>query len=214
MFTSTNAPFLVLDGVDGCGKSTQAARLVRHFAERAREGQAAFKEPLHLREPGGTAVGEKLRDVLLSRDLGEVDPAVETLLFCASRAQMLREKVAPALRDGHPVICERFNGSTFAYQAVAGHLDEERVLDLLERWSSRPAPTMTFVLDVDPVAVLERRGEASDRIEDKGVEFQIKVREGFKRWATRVPNVRVVDAVGAPEVVTDRILQELQGIVS
>ena len=207
MPTSPRKPplFIVLDGIDGCGKSTQAARLTTHLESRG-------EQPLHLREPGGTALGEKLRELLLSREL-DLDASVETLLFCASRAQMLREKVVPALVGGRTVVCERSNASTYAYQAVAGTLEEGSVFDLLERWASRPKPDLTLVLDLEPSLAASRRGPATDRIEDKGLEYQARVRSGFLRYSTRVPNVRVVDASGESDQVWERVLAEVTSVV-
>src|SRR5262245_34284111 len=111
--------FVVIDGVDGCGKSTQAERLVRALA--TLPGADPERAPLHLREPGSTKLGETLRGLLLGRGR-EMSPAVETLLFAAARRQMLDELVRPALAAGRLVVCERFHPSTFAYQAVAGGL--------------------------------------------------------------------------------------------
>ena len=112
---------MVLDGIDGCGKSTQARLLVTALEERWDGGV------LHVREPGSTAVGEALRELLLFRDL-ELGAEVEALLFTAARRQMLDEVVEPALAAGRAVVCERFHPSTYAYQAVAGGLQEDAVL--------------------------------------------------------------------------------------
>ena len=107
MTSPGRARFIVLDGVDGCGKSTQARRLVEHLSK------VRGVEALHLREPGSTRVGERIRELLLSHD-HDLDPGVELLLFAAARRQTLRELVAPALAQGRDVVCERFHASTFA----------------------------------------------------------------------------------------------------
>src|SRR5262245_35412594 len=104
--------FIVLDGIDGCGKSTQAELLSRVLAS------DTGREVVHLREPGSTNLGERLREILLARE-SELSPEVEALLFVAARRQMLAERVEPALARGAHVVCERFHPSTFAYQ-VAG----------------------------------------------------------------------------------------------
>ena len=127
--------FVVLDGVDGCGKSTQAKLLVDSL------GAGDVDAPLHLREPGSTRAGEGIRRLLLSGEV-ELLPAAETLLFTAARRQMLEELVAPALAAGRDVVCERFHPSTFAYQAVGGGLDEDEVWTLLEGWAGRPVPDL------------------------------------------------------------------------
>lgn len=195
--------FVVLDGIDGCGKTTQAARLVRALA---REAQLA---PLHLREPGSTALGERLRAVLLDRALAP-DAGVEALLFAAARRQMLKELVEPALAEGRDVVCERFHPSTFAYQGVAGGLGEDEVMALLERFAGAPRPDLVVVLEL-PVAVsAERRAHdgvrAKDRIEDKGLAFQARVAEGFRRYVARDPRAVALSAEGSEDEVAARVL--------
>jgi dTMP kinase len=194
--------FIVIDGIDGCGKSTQAERLVRSLSERA------GKPALHLREPGGTALGERLREILLSRAL-VLAPRVETLLFTAARAQMLEEKVEPALAAGRDVVCERFHPSTFAYQAVAGELAQERVLELLHAWAGEPEPDLLIVLDIDPERALLRRSRPRDRIEDKGLAFQQRVAEGFRAYARRDRSVVLLDGDRSPDDVAESILREV-----
>ncbi len=190
--------FVVLDGVDGCGKSTQAARLV----ERLR--RESGREVAHVREPGSTALGERVRELLLGRGL-DLDSGVELLLFAAARRQMLRERAGPALARGEHVVCERFHASTFAYQSVAGGQPESEVLALLQRWAGEPAPTHTVLLDVPPERAAGRRGAPGDRIEDKGLAFQRAVAAGYRRYVELVPGVQVVDGLGSPEEVAERV---------
>ena len=199
---SPRGRFLVVDGPDGCGKSTQARLLAEHLG---------VEPGLHLREPGSTGLGEGLRALLLDRSQ-RIGPAAETLMFAAARRQMLEELVAPALARGADVVCERFNPSTFAYQAVAGELDPERVLELLHAWACEPAPDLVLWLDLDVEEAARRRGAASDRIEDKGLDFQRKVAEGYRLYAERDPRVVRIDALGTPEEVHARILQEVAGV--
>lgn len=191
---SARGVFVVLDGVDGCGKSTQAVALCAALRERG-------FDPLHVREPGTTRVGEALRGVLLSRE-HDLSPRVETLLFAAARAQTLNEVVEPALSAGRPVVCERFHPSTFAYQACAGGLDEREVLDLLERWAGAPAPDLEIVLVLPPEEAARRRPAAGDRIEDKGLDFQRRVARGYARYLELVPRACAVDGARAPADVT------------
>lgn len=189
-----DARFVVLDGVDGCGKSTQAALLVARLA--SERGVA----PLHVREPGSTRLGERLRSILFDRAL-DLDPEVELLLFAAARAQLLRELVAPALVAGRDVVCERFHPSTFAYQSVAGGLDPDLVMGLLLQHANDPEPDVIVVLDLPLEVALRRRGAASDRIEAKADAFHAKVAEGYRVWAARHARTRLVDATRAPEIV-------------
>ncbi len=195
--------FVVLDGVDGCGKSTQAKRLVARF-----EREFGVR-PLHVREPGTTEVGERLRAILLDREL-VLAPRTEALLFCAARSQMLDELVAPALREGQSVVCERFHAATFAYQAVAGGLDETQVLELLSTWAGEPRPDLELILDLSPERAAERRQGAGDRIEAKGLEFQRRVAAGMLRYASLVERARRIDADGDEASVEERIFAEVR----
>ena len=192
------ARFIVLDGIDGCGKTTQAALLAAELS-RVR-GVVA----LHMREPGSTAVGEHIRALLLARD-HELDAGVELLLFTAARRQALRELVAPALAQGRDVVCERFHASTFAYQAVAGGLPEADVLAMLERWAGTPAPDTLLLLDVDPEEAARRRAGPQDRIEAKGLEFQERVAAGYRRFSELSPHACVVDGRGTTAQVAARV---------
>jgi dTMP kinase len=197
--------FVVLDGVDGCGKTTQAVRLAETLRE---EGP---RETLHLREPGSTRLGEALRGLLLDPER-EMSPAVETLLFAAARRQMLDEIVAPALARGASVVVERFHASTFAYQVAAGGLAEEDVLRLLDRFAGSPRPDLVLVLDLPPEIARERASSraSSDRIEAKGLEFQRKVAQGFRRYAELAQDVVLLDARGSEDAVAERILEEVR----
>jgi dTMP kinase len=199
----TKPLFVVLDGADGCGKSTQAGLLVERLAaERA-------VAPLHVREPGSTQLGERLRAILFDRAL-DLSPRVELLLFAAARAQLLSELVAPALAQGRDVVCERFHPSTYAYQAVAGGLDEELVLRTLLEHANHPEPDALVVLDVPLDVALARRGAASDRIEAKDERFHARVVEGYRSWARRHARTRLVDATGAPSVVHERVWEAVR----
>jgi len=198
--------FIVLDGIDGCGKSTQASRLVAALAQ---EGD----EPLHLREPGSTVAGERIRELLLGSDV-ELGPAPEALLFAAARRQMLDEVVRPALARGQDVVCERFHSSTFAYQAVAGELDEQQLLAMLHAWAGEPRPDLLVILEVDPGAAWARssgaRGER-DRIEARGQAYQERVAAGFARYAElALEPVVVIDGEGTEAEVFERLFAEVR----
>ncbi len=198
------ARFLVLDGVDGCGKSTQAQLLVEALAT------DGGPRPLHVREPGSTVVGEAIRAILLARE-APLCPASEALLFTAARRQTLEELVAPALAQGRDVVCERFHPSTYAYQGVAGDLDAEEVLRLLTTWAGAPAPDLVVLLDlpVDEALARARQRGAADRFEARGLDFQRRVADGYRRYAERVPNAVVVDATGSQDEVAARVRAEV-----
>lgn len=208
--------FVVLDGIDGCGKSTQAARLAA-VLRRGTPGEPGEdgRETLHLREPGSTKLGEALRGLLLERG-GDLSPAVEALLFATARRQMLDEIVQPALARGAHVVVERFHPSTFAYQGVAGGLGEDTVIELLERFAAAPRPDRVILLELAPEIAARRlsaaRDRRPDRIEDKGLEFQRRVAEGFRIYHRRFADtgvVAVVDAALAEDEVHRQVLAEV-----
>ncbi|MDP6539741.1 MAG: dTMP kinase [Planctomycetota bacterium] len=201
--------FLVLDGVDGCGKSTQAERLVEALSA----GAAADRRPLHLREPGSTVLGERLRELLFDRAL-DLDPGVEVLLFAAARRQMLGELVAPALAAGRHVVCERFHPSTCAYQAHAGGLPAGRVRSVLAAWAGRPSPDVELILLLDPAAAAERRGAPGDRIEDKDDAFHARVAEGYRAYADEVERAVAVDGSGSVEEVEAAVWEEVRRVLA
>lgn len=209
--TARRGRFFVLDGVDGCGKSTQARRLVQSLDRVSDEPEVRATPPhaLHLREPGSTDLGEKLRTILLSRG-PHITPRVETLLFAAARAQMLAELVEPALAAGRHVVCERFHPSTFAYQAVAGGLPEREVLDLLEQWAGEPKPDLVILLTLPAEVAARRRGRATDRIEDKGLEFQRRVALGYARYAELAKNCVTIDGARDESTVARDVFAEVQ----
>ncbi|MBL8899416.1 MAG: dTMP kinase [Planctomycetes bacterium] len=187
--------FLVLDGPDGCGKSTQARLLVEALRAEGRTVQ-------HLREPGGTPLGEALRELLLTRrEQGfEIAPRAEVLLFFASRCQLLEERVRPALARGETVVCERYVSSTFAYQSRASGAGEELVLGIARAVLAEAfPPPLTLILDL-PAEEGLRRSHAragADRIEARGLAYHAAVRQGFLRYAELFPSVtRVLPVAG------------------
>ena len=189
-FTGT---FVSFEGVDGCGKSTQLSYVIAALAE-------VGLTPVQLREPGGTAISEKIRDLLLDPANKGMAAECELLLYEASRAQLVREVIAPALAEGQLIICDRFYDSTYAYQCAARGLSEAL-------GSCGYAPTLTIVLDLDPERAFARATrEGADRLEAEGVQFQQRVRAGYRRLASLEPDrVRIVSAEGTPDEVFTRI---------
>lgn len=196
--------FITLEGVDGSGKSTQAAML----AERLREGG---REVVSLREPGGTSISEKVRALLLDPANGEMADECELLLYEASRAQLVREVIEPALERGAVVVCDRFLDSTHAYQHGARGLSDELVSAANELGSCGVMPDVTLVLDIDPAAAFTRAtAGGADRLEAEGLAFQQRVRADYLAAAAAEPaRVRVVDATGEPARVARRIDEAL-----
>lgn len=197
---SARGTFITLEGVDGSGKSTQASLLVERLREQRREVVA-------LREPGGTPVSEKIRALLLDPENAEMADECELLLYEASRAQLVREVIEPALLRGAIVVCDRFYDSTHAYQHGGRGLSDALVSRANELGCCGLSPDVTLVLDIDPAAALARAtAQGADRLEAEGLAFQQRVRKDYLALAKADPaRVRVIDAAGDPELVAGRI---------
>ena len=200
--------FITLEGADGCGKSTQAGLLAAAI-------EATGRETVRLREPGGTKISEKVRAILLDPANAEMVPECELLLYEASRAQLTREVIAPALERGAVVLCDRYYDSTYAYQAGGRELDEGLVRRANELGSCGLAPDRTLVLDL-PASVGYARATAggADRMEAEGLAFQERVRAAYLHLAEEEPGrVRIVDASGERDEVASRIRGALADLV-
>jgi len=190
--------FIVIDGPDGAGKSTQVARLADWLA-------AQGVDAVRTRDPGGTAIGDRIRAILLDRSAAEMSVACETMLYMASRAQLVAEVVRPALAAGKCVLCDRFVSSTIAYQG-AGGADPAAILRVAEVAVGGTWPDLTVILDIDAEQGLARVKRGLDRMESKGPEFHRWVREGFLRQAEHSPRrFAVVSAAGAVDEVAYRL---------
>ncbi len=200
--------FITLEGADGCGKSTQAARLADAL-------EASGREVVRLREPGGTAISEKVRAILLDPANAEMCPECELMLYEASRAQLVREVVEPALSRGAVVLCDRFYDSTYAYQAGGRSLPEDLVRRANALGSCGLDPDRTLVFDLDPeLAYARATAGGADRMEAEGLAFQRRVRDAYLRLAQAEPaRVRVVDASGEREAVAGRALAAIADLV-
>lgn len=193
--------FITLEGIDGCGKSTQAALL-------AEDLRRAGADPVMLREPGGTAISEKIRAILLDPSNAGMADECELLLYEASRAQLVRELIEPALTRGATVVCDRFLDSTFAYQHGGRGLPEELVDRCNELGSCGLVPDLTVVFDLPPARALARATTGgADRLEAEGLAFQQRIRDAYLLLARREPDrVRLVDADGSVGEVHQRLL--------
>lgn len=197
---SARGTFITLEGVDGSGKSTQASLLVERLRQEGREVVA-------LREPGGTPISEKIRALLLDPENAEMAGECELLLYEASRAQLVREVIEPALLRGAIVVCDRFYDSTHAYQHGGRGLSDALVSRANELGCCGLSPDVTLVLDIDPAAALARAtAQGADRLEAEGLAFQQRVRKDYLALAKADPaRVCVVDAAGDPALVAGRI---------
>lgn len=187
---SSRGLFITVEGIDGCGKSTQA-RLIAAALE------AAGHDVLRLREPGGVKISEQIREILLDPANAEMGDVCELLLYEAARAQLVHQVIKPALAAGKTVVCDRFYDSTTAYQAFADGLDRNMVSQANELAVDGCRPDLTLVFDLPVEDALRRRSgrEAEDRLELKGLEFQERVAAGFRAVAADEPDrVKLIDA--------------------
>jgi dTMP kinase len=192
--------FIVLDGPDGCGKSTQVELLAKRLGEHG--------VPIgSFRDPGDTSIGEKIREILLNPEHLAMDTRTELLLYMAARAQLWSEKIAPALATNRCVILDRWLSSTCAYQGYAGGFGVDKVIKIAADCLERVWPDLTIILDVDLKTAAERLDRQLDRMEAKGDGYHKKVREGFLQLAEEHENVVVVDASGGIETVYSKILE-------
>lgn len=202
--SALRARFLVLDGPDGSGKSTQFRRL----ADFCRQNGLAVTET---REPGGTPIGEQIRAVLLDPANSEMDVRCETMLYMASRAQLVHERIGPALRRGDLVLADRFISSTLAYQGTAGGLSCEEIVAVGDVAIGAVRPHLVVIFDVDEQTAAGRISLFPDRMEQKGAEFHRRVRDGYLDQARREPRRHlVIDSRAEPDTVWAALLDGLE----
>lgn len=200
--------FITFEGSEGCGKSTQISLLAASL-------RAAGRDPLLIREPGGTPAGESIRHLLQHAPEGEnLVPEAELLLFAASRAQLVREKILPALEAGRVVISDRFFDSTTVYQGVARRIPADQTARINAFAIGGCLPDVTFLLDLDRKTSLERMhaGKRSlDRIERESEEFFDAVRAGYLKLALENPDRIVLIDASRP---ADALAKEIQSAIS
>ena len=209
----THPPFLSLDGLDGSGKSTQC----RLLADWLRKQSYAVTE---CADPGGTAVGDVIRDLLLGRR-HEMSLPCEAFLFMASRAQLTAEVIKPALDAGRAVVADRFLLANVVYQGHAGGLDPEQLWSIGRQATGGLEPDLTIVLDLPVELALSRRTGPADRVESRNFQYHARVRAGFLAEARRAsglnpeaPRIKVVDASQPVAVIHERICQEVAHVVA
>lgn len=199
--------FITFEGGDGAGKSTLIEGIRRYLAEKS------FSVVI-TREPGGTPLGEMIRQWLLEKQsIIQISSKAELLLFLASRVQHIEEVISPALDKGEVVLCDRFNDSSIAYQGVGRDLGIDYVENLCEQVCQEIVPDLTFYLDLDPHLGLKRRHQAhgsKDRIEEEEISFHQQVREGFLELANRHPRIHIIDASQGVDAVLKSTLDILE----
>ncbi|HED09001.1 MAG TPA: dTMP kinase [Ignavibacteria bacterium] len=199
--------FITFEGIDFCGKSTQIELLKEHLISENKKVEI-------IREPGGTAISEKIRELLLSKEHNEMFIEPEIFLFSASRAQLVREKIQPLLDEGYYVLSDRFHDSTTAYQGYGRGVDLDTVYKINYLAIDGTTPDLSFIIDI-PVEVaelrkMEKEEEQLDRLEILDSEFFNRVREGYLIMAQQEERFKVIDGVLSIESINEKILNEVK----
>jgi len=179
--------FITFEGIDGSGKSTQIDKIVEYI-------KGKNIEYIMTRDPGGTDLGCKLRNILLNYD-GKIYPLCEMFLYLADRSQHVDEKILPALNSGKVVLCDRYIDSTLAYQGYARGLNIDELINLNDLATHSLWPDLTLVFDIDTETALKRINRDKDRLESEAQSFHQKVREGYLDLARRYPErIKVINS--------------------
>ena len=197
--------FISMEGVDGSGKTTQLQLTARYLLD-------CGYEVVTTREPGGTKLAERIRNIVLDADAA-VNPRTEVLLYLAARAEHVEKVIRPALEAGKIVLCDRFADSTMVYQGFVRGIEIDKVKALCKLATDELQPELTILLDAAPEALLQRRADrgVKDRFEQEGLDFQKKVRAGFLLLANAEPQrVKKVNALQNTEAVQADIQKVLK----
>ena len=197
--------FIAIDGPDGCGKSTHTKLLAQWLRQQGVPTET-------FRDPGTTAIGESIRQILLNPENSRMNTRTELLLYMAARAQLWEEKIAPALAQDKCVVLDRWLSSTCAYQGCAGCFGIDNVIKLAADCLERPWPDLTIILDVDLATAGQRLGSQLDRMEQKGSEYHDRVRKGFLQLAKGRNSFVVIDAAEDIETVHENVIQTIKQI--
>lgn len=204
MSISNNVRFISFEGIDGCGKTTQAKRILEKLNKKG-------CKTILVREPGGTRISESIREILLTKGMDELQDRTEALLMTASRAQLTDEVIYPNLELGHWVIADRYTDSTLAYQGGGRNLDVDWLIELNDFATADLHPDLTFIVDVLPEVGFRRRHSSEpDRIEKAGLELQHNVRKMYLELVKRFPErMMIVDGHETIENIHRIIWQEI-----
>jgi dTMP kinase len=199
--------FISFEGIDGCGKSTQADLLRSYLESKGEQVEL-------LREPGGTALSEQIREILLNPNNDKMDPSTELILLSASRAQLTREIIIPALERGNVVICDRYADSTLAYQGYGRGINLEWLEKLNAFATAGLKPDITLLVDLPVDEALNRmQSKSFDRIEMEGIEFLDKVRSGYLELTDRFSKrYFMIDGMETIEEMSKKIINKIEEI--
>jgi len=202
---------VVFDGSNGAGKTTVIKSVEKYLTSKG-------LDVLLTREPGGTPIGEKIRDVILDPQTPEMSFMTELMLFGAGRAQHIQEKIIPALSAGKIVISDRFDAATFSFQHFARGIDIETIIKINNLALNGFSPNMNIILDLDPAEGLKRvqsRGEGLDRLEDEKADFLIRARNGYLKQAEQSPEkFEVINADQSKEKVLEDVIRVIDVLLS
>jgi len=203
----TRGLFITVEGIDGSGKTTQFNLIRQYLAER----NIPYKA---VREPGGTEIGEKIRELILDPANTGMTGITEMLLYAASRAQLVREVIEPSLKKGITVLCDRFTDSSLAYQGYGRGLSIETIEKLNEIAAFGIKPDITFLFDIHPQLVQGRMKENSDRIEKERFDFHKNVYNGYHQIAEKDPGrIKIIDCTKSIEEVFAEVKTYLDNIL-
>jgi len=196
-----NYNFITFEGIEGCGKSTQVKNLQEFFVKNNLDCLAT-------REPGGSEIGNKIRQILLDKNHNLINPKTELLLNFASRIEHIEQKIKPALKQNKKVICDRFFDSTIAYQGYAMGVDLNQIKQIQEIAIGNLVPDITFLIDLPVEIAFERIKSRSEnnRYESMNIDFHQKVRHGFLEIAKNNPRFAIIDGSKSREEISNQII--------
>ena len=202
--------FITFEGIDGCGKSTQLARLAKTLTDRG-------LPVIVTREPGGTVIAEKIREILISTEHSEMVDECEILLYCAARAQHVREKIIPAIEQGNIVLCDRFQEATFAYQGFGRSISLE-ILSIINSYATGGLnPDKTFIFDLSVETSFDRMkkmNKLADRLEQNGKDFFERIRRGYLLMAENSPQrIVLLDGEQTIDTVSENVMFHINDLI-
>ncbi len=199
--------FITFEGPEGCGKSTQSKLLYGYLKSR--------HDCIYTREPGGTALGERVRSILLDSDGIDITDLTELLLFEANRSQIVAELIRPAIKDKKIVICDRFSDATMSYQGYGGSVPLKTIRAVDDIAAGGLAPELTILLDIDTVTGLKRAAsKGKDRMESKDISYHRRVRRGYLALAKKHPKrIKIIKVKGTIEEVQQMVRREVDIVI-